>query len=57
MAIFGFRLDDIPRLQLGIPGAEQSSWIRLFMMRISDSWFSERLPDSPSLLSHHWGNS
>jgi len=35
MAIFGFRLDDIPRLQLGIPWRRQSSWIRLFMMRIS----------------------
>jgi hypothetical protein len=48
MAIFGFRLDDIPRLQLGIP------WRRTVLLDSSvydedqwTPWFSERLPDSP----------
>ena len=48
MAIFGFRLDDIPRLQLGIP------WRRTVLLDSSVydedqwiPWFSERLPDSP----------
>jgi hypothetical protein len=48
MAIFGFRLDDIPRLQLGIP------WRRTVLLDSSvydedqwTRWFVERLPDSP----------
>ena len=47
MAIFGFRLDDIPRLQLGIP------WRRTVLLDSSVydedqwiPWFSERLHDS-----------
>lgn len=48
MAVFGFRLDDIPRLQLGIP------WRRTVLLDTSvydedqwTPWFAERLPDSP----------
>ena len=47
MAIFGFRLDDIPRLQLGVP------WRRTVLLDSSvydedqwTPWSSERLPDS-----------